>query len=82
MANSKAFLLLGLVLAVLLISSEVSAQLENVKANAVEAANGKQHETDMDMGKDKDGHGHGHGGHPGSGAAGEELEVETETNQN
>ncbi|KAB1215126.1 Glycine-rich protein [Morella rubra] len=91
MANSKAFLLLGLVLAVVLvISSEVSARevaetaqtQETVKPNTVESANGEQldgHGYGHGYGHGH-GHGHGgkpgHGGHPGHGAAGEELEVE------
>ncbi|CAL9017817.1 unnamed protein product [Prunus brigantina] len=54
MATSKAFLLLGLVFAVLLISSEVSAIPTQSEESTV---NGDGH------GHGGYGHGHGHGGH-------------------
>ncbi|GMP52303.1 hypothetical protein CsSME_00018181 [Camellia sinensis var. sinensis] len=71
MAYSKTFLLLGLVLAVLLISSAVSARelaetQENMQLKSVEEAKYGGHGYGYEHGHEHDhGHGHpGHGGHP------------------
>ncbi|CAL9017824.1 unnamed protein product [Prunus brigantina] len=82
MASSKAFLLLGLVFAVLLISSEVSATPTQESAvnygdnflDEHEHGHGHGHDHRHVHGHGRHGHGHGHHGKGGPGAA----ETETE----
>ncbi|CAL9017823.1 unnamed protein product [Prunus brigantina] len=84
MASSKAFLLLGLVFAVLLISSEVSAtptQSEESTVNGDGHGHGGYGHGPGGYGHGHGGHGHGHGGyghgHHGKGGPGAaETEIE------
>ncbi|KAB2611917.1 kininogen-1-like [Pyrus ussuriensis x Pyrus communis] len=65
MASSRTFLLLGLVFAVLLLSSEISAQKEDIVEKAGDQV--QDHGHGHDHGHGGYGHDHGHGGHGGHG---------------